>query len=136
MTEKLDESLNDVIANMRDIEDLELSETYSFQETICPGDHYARWLDDLGLMIFGEVLKPRYEEDEKLLARFPWLRLVNAYSSACLRGEVGTEHIANMIPLEPEEFERARQGDWKNHGIVAAACSRSIENERQSNRNN
>lgn len=92
--------------------------TYGFQEAMKVGDHYARVLQDENLIVFGEVIKSKYPEDNEMMANRPELRLVQAYSVACRDGEMGTEHIAHMIPLEADEFEFAKEQGWVGDGVM------------------
>ena len=93
------------------------------------GGHYARFMLDIGLIIYGELLDPVQEEidagaDEQEVAFQRHLRaqphmkhyfFTRSYSQApgCDDGEYGDVHVSAMnVPLTKEEFERGKELGW------------------------
>ena len=94
------------------------------------GGFYARFMPELGFIVYGEILDPVQEEidsgaDEteveyqKHLRDQPHMKnylYTRSYSVACPHGEYGDVHVASMnVPLTKKEFERARALGWPRH---------------------
>lgn len=91
------------------------------------GTFYARFMPELEIIVYGEILDPIQEEidagadeEEVAFSREHWAqpymknyRATKSYSVACSNGEHGDVHVASMnVPLTKEEFERARGLGW------------------------
>jgi hypothetical protein len=83
-----------------------------------PGDHYICRAPD-GLTIYGVIEKSPYPEDwpvEESMAKHG-IYVVRAWSIACPDGEMGTEHVRNMVKVTEETFLWAQEHDWPTVGI-------------------
>lgn len=95
-----------------------------------PGTHYARFIPDHGLLVYGEIIDPieserqaGADEDEIEFQRqlrdephMKHMRFTKSYSEACAEGEFGDVHVSTMhVPLTKEEFERAKANAWPNN---------------------
>jgi len=65
-----------------------------------------------GFLIFGKIIESEYDEDKQSLAASPHLRLVRAYSVACVEGEVGTQFACNLLPIPRYIFDLAKDRKW------------------------
>ena len=89
-----------------------------------PGDHFLPVIEDLGLMVYGQVLDP---EDITLVRRLsddsPNARVVRGFSELAPQGEVGVMLTCHMRPLSRQAFEQARQNGWpSDYGRARRCC--------------
>lgn len=63
-------------------------------------------------VVFHEIVESEYEEDRALMAREPWLRLVNSRSVLCPEGELGTVWVHMLRPISDELFALAETMGW------------------------
>lgn len=99
------------------------------EKQFVPGEHYARFIPEWGLIVYGEIIDPIQseidagaDEDEVEFQRqlrsephMKHMRFTKSYSQACEEGEFGDVHTSSMnIHLTAEEFARAKQNGWPN----------------------
>lgn len=77
----------------------------SWQAALKPGDHFGRLAD--GILIVGEIVESEFPEDRARLQQphMRDLRLAKCWSELCLEGEMGTVHVAVMVPISQTEFD-------------------------------
>jgi len=105
-----DEAMADINRSIRAADACARPEQISLRE----GDHFMSVSD--GLVIFGRIIES-YEDE-----RLKFFRLVEAFSEACVSGEIGDAHCSQMRPISKDLFEAARAAGWQlpEKGGVAA----------------
>jgi len=89
-----------------------------FQAVIKAGDHFARAVagmnDDEPLVIYGEVIESKSQEDREHYAQphMQHFRFSKCFSQLCPTGELGDTHVSTMIPISPTQFALAKERGW------------------------
>jgi hypothetical protein len=91
------------------------------------GDHYLMGTGEDGVLVFGEI------RERPQLNGFCFCK---AYSVCCPEGELGDAHLSAMVPIEPEEFEGARERGWDYPGVAVPAMQRMTIRNAQAKRTN
>lgn len=132
MSVKLFDSLEEMFADIEKGMEEANSSVRPFQEAIKPGDFYARWEPNAGVMIYGEIIDPlqwyhdqpkpwdhdleeEYGYDKQMWDsyRMRHMRYTKSYSVMCPDGEPGSVHVAVMhAKLNREQFEFMRRCNW------------------------
>jgi len=83
------------------------------KDALVPGCKYV--MDPCeGFLVFGEIIKSEYEEDEERLATQPYLRLVKATSCVMVGDyDLGTEFASGMYPISNELYEIFEKIAWR-----------------------
>lgn len=125
------DNVEDMFASMNAAEDAANANLTPAQATIGWGDYWIRVLNEYDLVIFGQVrtideLRAQLEEmavpqDEidsevqmTLDSYKRGYRFGMAYSVACVDGELGDTHIADMLgAISEDEFKAAQNAGWE-----------------------
>lgn len=137
------DSLEEMLAYMRDQEREANEAVLPEQWKITWGDHVFRLVDDLA--IFGYVYTPNQflrsnlragedlpdpeivEELESIKHAFErGYRYGKWYSEIEPMGEYGSAHVVSLWPITVEEFEECERNDWKVTPAIAFRVAREV----------
>lgn len=115
--------------HMQEAEAAANASSHPDQHAITYGNHWFAWYDEMQLAVFGEV----FTQDEYLRretaagasaaeAKRSWKGVVDdhergyrfgiAYSLVEPEGELGTTHVASMVPIDANQFLGAQEAEW------------------------
>jgi len=88
-------------------------------EDLKHGDHFICVREDLGFVIFGEVIEhfDEYPEEAEKIAEFRARGYVfgRCYSELCPQGELGDTHLTTIsVKVSRAVFERAKANGWRH----------------------
>ena len=114
-------------------------------ETYEVGDYFMRFMPEMHLVIYGEILDPvatnreaggdetetEYLRKQYALPHMKHQRWTRCFSSLMSKGELGNTHTSSInAKLSKEEFERAREAKWPSDrtGVLAVFGTQSTGN--------
>lgn len=117
----------DFIRHQQEREAAAYADAWLAQRNITWGDHFARPLPELQVMVFGRcVTFEEFAATEGERAAAAWRdegpyqrgrRFARSYSVLAPDGEPGSVHVCSMVPLTAEQFETARRLGWDLSGV-------------------
>lgn len=121
MTFRKYENLDDMFQDMRRAEEEANAHLHPSQSKIGYGDHWMRTVPEADVIVFGRIYGREEEmigEDRESQAMMDTsyargYRFGRAFSVICPEGELGSTHIANMIPISEDDFHIAGTLNWK-----------------------
>jgi hypothetical protein len=114
------DSFDGAMEYMRKAEEAANARLHPAQRAITWGDYWARPVPEYGMVEFGRVYTQAEaflgEDKESVAATVDsherGYRYGMAYSKLGPEGELGSTHVANMVPITKEMFEHARKLAW------------------------
>lgn len=115
------ENLDDFFEQIAEARQTADSHVEPWQTELKTGDHFVRLVqpDPVGdkvFAIYGEVIKPEFEEGEEDYYLEPHMvhyRFCRCFSVMCPQGELGDTHVSTVgKKLSPTQFKLAKEMGW------------------------